>query len=267
MQQTGYPTMGRQNSMNGRMMGNRTAFGASQILPSLYLGSYDDAMSVQQLQSLGITHVLNVANDCPVPHGQYQQANIRAQHLQIEDCDDVTIGSYVAQGVPFMNQAISSGGKVFVHCRYGVSRSSMMVIAYLMQHGSDGFRGMGYNEALNFTRARRPQIDPNPGFVAQLRAMDPACGGMQQQYFPGQTYANTPRGYGSSAIRARTSASNRMPTTAAPTSGLSYGGSAQYGAYPQASTAAYGAASYGNMGGSSYGGYPQMRSSYSGYAY
>ena len=34
--------------------------------------------------------------------------------------------------VEFVNEAIESGGTVFVHCHQGVSRSTTMVIAYLM---------------------------------------------------------------------------------------------------------------------------------------
>jgi len=218
----GYPgvfSQQRRSSMYGRpeFAQAQPAFEASQILPSLYLGSYDDAMNIEGLKRIGITHVLNVANDCPVPHGQYQAAGIRPLHLQIEDCDDVTIAPYTAQGVPFMQQAISTGGKVFVHCRYGVSRSAMMVIAYLMQFGSDGARGMGYNEATSFCRARRPRIDPNPGFVAQLQMLDSA----RQQPFFGS--ANN-RLVSSAVSRGRYGGGN---TLSASTYGSSYGAGLQ----------------------------------------
>jgi len=209
----------RSSSNSGRYFGQQAAaqqqWGASQILPTLYLGAYEDAMNVQQLQALGITAVLNVANDCPPPAGQYQQAGIRHLHLRIEDCDDVQIGSYVAQGVPFMNQAITGGQKVLVHCRYGVSRSTMMVIAYLMKHGSDGFSQMSFSQAHQTVITRRPIINPNPGFIRQLQMMSSQGANTYGQQFGGfggagmnYSSAATPRAYGSnwgpSAVRART---------------------------------------------------------------
>jgi len=164
----GYPLSGLRSPRGQPQL---EPFHASQITPSLYLGSYDDAQNIQELQRLGITHVLNVADDCPIPEGPYRTANIHGMHLRIEDCDDVEIAPFVAQGVPYMHQTMSAGSKLLVHCRYGKSRSAMMVLSYLMQHGVDG-RAMGYIEATNYVRCRRPEVDPNPGFVAQLQMMD-----------------------------------------------------------------------------------------------
>jgi protein-tyrosine phosphatase len=52
---------------------------------------------------------------------------------------------------------------VFVHCRNGVSRSGMVVVAYLMAR-----EGWSRDEAVAFVRSRRPGLRPNPAFMKLL---------------------------------------------------------------------------------------------------
>mmetsp|Transcript_51538 Transcript_51538/g.120919 ORF Transcript_51538/g.120919 Transcript_51538/m.120919 type:complete len:85 (+) Transcript_51538:1-255(+) len=56
-----------------------------------------------------------------------------------------------------------SDGACLIHCSAGVSRSSSVVISYLMRR-----RGMSLREAYDTVKAARPQIAPNPGFWSQL---------------------------------------------------------------------------------------------------
>ncbi len=53
--------------------------------------------------------------------------------------------------------------EVFIHCRAGVSRSGMVVAAYLMLRD-----GCTRDEALAVSRARRPRVGPNPAFMGLL---------------------------------------------------------------------------------------------------
>ena len=64
----------------------------------------------------------------------------------------------------FIRGAIEGGGQVLVHCFAGVSRSASVVIAYLMR-----YHNMTYSQACAHVRDRRPWINPNPGFVNQLK--------------------------------------------------------------------------------------------------
>jgi len=55
-------------------------------------------------------------------------------------------------------------GNVAVHCAQGKSRSTTIVVAYLMAKlklGADG--------ALKVVKSKRPEAEPNPAFMAQLR--------------------------------------------------------------------------------------------------
>ena len=63
----------------------------------------------------------------------------------------------------FIEEALTSGGKVLVHCFAGKSRSATICIAYLLKTS-----GMEYHAAFELVREARPIINPNPGFCIQL---------------------------------------------------------------------------------------------------
>ncbi|KAJ4490110.1 hypothetical protein J3R30DRAFT_3653549 [Lentinula aciculospora] len=65
--------------------------------------------------------------------------------------------------------SIHEGRGVLVHCQAGVSRSATIVAAYLMFN-----RKMNVEEALDLVRKARPEVDPNPGFIAQLEIFQKA---------------------------------------------------------------------------------------------
>jgi protein-tyrosine phosphatase len=49
----------------------------------------------------------------------------------------------------------------------GISRSTSMVIAYLIKE-----KGMGFEEAFAFCKEKRPIVHPNSGFKKQLRELE-----------------------------------------------------------------------------------------------
>lgn len=59
-------------------------------------------------------------------------------------------------------------GVVLVHCNAGVSRSSSVVIGYLMLR-----EGLTFDDAYGQVKLARPSIRPNPGFYAQLQHYKP----------------------------------------------------------------------------------------------
>ncbi|KAA8583485.1 hypothetical protein FQN60_014693 [Etheostoma spectabile] len=59
-------------------------------------------------------------------------------------------------------------GVVLVHCNAGVSRSSSVVIGYLMMR-----EGLLFDDAYSQVKVARPSIRPNPGFYQQLQGYTP----------------------------------------------------------------------------------------------
>lgn len=64
----------------------------------------------------------------------------------------------------FIDQALSQGGRVFIHCNGGISRAPAFAIAYLMES-----QGLDFATALNHVQARRFCMNMNDGFKMQLK--------------------------------------------------------------------------------------------------
>lgn len=130
------------------------------IRPFLLLGSQDAAHDIDTLQRYKVSHVLNVA---------YGVTNLFPDQLvykmlQILDLPDTKITSYFEECSFFIDHAREQGGVVLVHCNAGVSRSSSIVIGYLMLR-----EGLSFDDAYSQVKQARPSIRPNPGFYQQLQ--------------------------------------------------------------------------------------------------
>jgi protein-tyrosine phosphatase len=90
------------------------------------------------------------------------------KHLQItlEDSDLEDLSKYYEQAIEFIDENIKSGN-VLVHCLAGVSRSSTIVIAYLMKTLKWDFE-KSYKNVVKL----RPQTNPNSGFRRQLKSFE-----------------------------------------------------------------------------------------------
>jgi len=134
-----------------------------EIIPGLFLGCYLEARNKQLLQTSGITHILNAAEglDNCFP------ADFTYRHVPMQDLDEQPLLPHLQDNNSFIDAALQQGGKVFVHCAAGISRSSASVIAYVMWK-----LGLKFKEALELTKRKHSQTSPNSGFVRQLREFE-----------------------------------------------------------------------------------------------
>ncbi|WP_192484408.1 MULTISPECIES: dual specificity protein phosphatase family protein [Cysteiniphilum] len=78
-----------------------------------------------------------------------------------------SIEKYFQSTKQFIDDARAKGSEVFVHCHQGISRSSSIVVAYLMQ--SDLYPDCRtVDGTLAFIRQHRPCVAPNIGFYMEL---------------------------------------------------------------------------------------------------
>jgi protein-tyrosine phosphatase len=135
---------------------------ASQIAPRLYLTCLSTARNANQLASLGITHVVSVLEDAP---SFPSSIPLRKLHISIPDYEDEDILKHLPATTAFIRGALaeSRSNRVLVHCVMGISRSTTVVIAYLIATSQ-----MTPLEALAAVRAKRAIVRPNRGFMAQL---------------------------------------------------------------------------------------------------
>lgn len=129
----------------------------------LYLGNFWQANNAQVIQDLGITHVINM--------GAFSDDRTLFDHVtyldvDIKDRESVDIRKEFAHTVAFIQRAArSKHTRVLIHCVQGVSRSSTIVIWYLMLETK-----CTLSAAYSYVLHRRPLIFPNRGFMEQLMA-------------------------------------------------------------------------------------------------
>jgi serine/threonine/tyrosine-interacting-like protein 1 len=84
--------------------------------------------------------------------------------LELEDKEDVVLRNRFDETIRFMNTAFENpSSRILVHCNLGISRSTTLILAYLMKT----YNATLY-EAFKFLRHRRPIVCPNLGFLRQL---------------------------------------------------------------------------------------------------
>eukprot|EP00760_Papus_ankaliazontas_P036332 PhM_4_TR8290/c1_g1_i1/m.40593 len=138
---------------------------ADAILPGkLLLGSLRTAQNSTTLQQSNVTHILTVGRDLATPEWTVP---IVQKRVQVDDNEGSNLRQHFADIIGFIDDAISGGGTVLVHCFAGMSRSATVTIAFLMMR-----RGMRLDEAYRLVKERRPAIHPNEGFLRQLIALD-----------------------------------------------------------------------------------------------
>ncbi|XP_063067272.1 dual specificity protein phosphatase 26-like [Engraulis encrasicolus] len=140
---------------------------ADEVWPNLYIGDQEIAANRRELAKLGITHILNCAQSKWRGGAEYYEGmNITYQGIEAHDSPsfDMSVNFYPSS--EFIHKALSSGGKVLVHCAVGVSRSATLVLSYLMIR-----QNMTLPEAIRTVKDHRGVI-PNRGFLRQLSGLD-----------------------------------------------------------------------------------------------
>ena len=189
----------------------------------LYLGSHDDCKSVQVLSDLNITHILCCSDIIPLyfisDNNKYlKNTKIKYARIPIGDWYKSNIFNYFDAAIEFIHQCNplnnnnnNGNNKILIHCQMGKSRSSTIVIAYLLstkvqlnelqqsrfdyirnklnkfnnnyendsnnnnRNDKNGTLGMRLNEALYYVKCCRSLIEPNKGFMLQLEKWEQIC--------------------------------------------------------------------------------------------
>ncbi|CAM8980020.1 unnamed protein product [Rhodiola kirilowii] len=132
----------------------------SRIAEHIYLGSDAVAKNREILKKNGITHVLNcVGFVCP----EYFKNDLVYKTLWLQDSPSEDITSILYDVFDYFEDVREQTGRVLVHCCQGVSRSTSLVIAYLMWRD-----GQSFEDAFQYVKSARGVTNPNMGFACQL---------------------------------------------------------------------------------------------------
>lgn len=138
----------------------------NEIIPDrLFLGSHLHGESLEVVQNLRITHIVNATKSIK------NRFLDRLQYCRVvvEDQESEMICYHFNKAFRFMDMAVAEGPdtRILVHCAQGISRSATLVIMYLMRT-----EDLTYEQALALVQKHRDIVQPNPGFVSQLKEFE-----------------------------------------------------------------------------------------------
>lgn len=136
-------------------MGN----GMNKVVDGLYLGNIRDSENRESLSQNGITHILSVYNNAKPVLEDMTYLCIHAA-----DASSQNLSQHFEECIRFIHECRLNGGACLVHCLAGVSRSTTMVVAYLMT-----VTNYSWEECLSAVKAVRSFVGPNYGFQQQLQ--------------------------------------------------------------------------------------------------
>ncbi|PVU93223.1 hypothetical protein BB561_003378 [Smittium simulii] len=124
----------------------------------IYVGSSRAEADLDALSTENITRVVSVLTD-------FQPSHKELEYLVIPELDmpDSNLLQYFDTSYEFIHKAVSEKRHILIHCAAGQSRSTTITAAYLMKA-----RNWAPEEALDYIKQSRPQINPNSGFIKQL---------------------------------------------------------------------------------------------------
>lgn len=133
----------------------------SEIIPRLYLGGMWNANSMKELEYFGISTIVNVASEvqCMYPYGGF-----RYLKYEWKDYVDFDILEDLDSIVDQIHKDVNDDKNILVHCAMGVSRSASVIVAYLIK-----YKNMSYENAMSMAKEKRSCVDPNWGFLEQLK--------------------------------------------------------------------------------------------------
>lgn len=132
------------------------------VFQGVFIGNIAAANDLNTLRRCGITNV--VAATQFGEGARFYPDDLGYHVVNINDLPEEPIGAELNAAVAYIENARRTG-KVFVHCNAGRSRSATIVAAWLLATG----RARMVDEALALIQVYRDGINPNPGFVKQLR--------------------------------------------------------------------------------------------------
>ena len=91
---------------------------------------------------------------------------VHATQLKLNDEDDPLAKSVLECAARLIEEWLTEGHRILVHCKASVSRSPATIMAYLIM-----YKGHDYDSAYDYISSRHGFIWPNPQYIAALKQM------------------------------------------------------------------------------------------------
>lgn len=137
-----------------------------KIFDWLILGGKKHSLDLDYLKSNQIDCILNAAIECQ----NFFPNQFHYKKIPICDTPNTNLKMYLKDVCDFLEECRSKGKRVYVHCYMGRSRSTSCIISYMIK-----YKGYSYESAYLFIRNLKPDVNPNQGFIKQLKAFEDDC--------------------------------------------------------------------------------------------
>lgn len=151
-------------------------FGATEVIPRLFLGNIADAHNVEELKKFNIKHILTVIIGVTPSFSD----EFNYLHLDLVDLPSENLGAHLPKAVSWLDEILSKpdSGNILVHwysfsfassclislSMKGASRSATVVASYLMH-----LNQWTAAQAVSYLKSVRSMVKPNPGFFKSLQ--------------------------------------------------------------------------------------------------
>jgi protein-tyrosine phosphatase len=133
----------------------------SEVTPQLAVGGAFRKRQIKRLKQRGVTAVVDCREEAQDDPAALSAAGIKFLHIPTADRHGFTYAQ-MHEGVDWVLDHLSNGGRAFLHCEHGVGRGPLMACAVLVAQGYPA------PEALNIVRRGRWQALPNDRQLAAL---------------------------------------------------------------------------------------------------
>ena len=133
----------------------------SDVTPRLAVGGAFRTRQIKDLTQRGVTAVVDCRLEAQDDPQALAQAGIQFLHVPTLDRHGFSYAQ-MHEGVEWVLDHISDGGRAFMHCEHGVGRGPLMACAVLVAQGYSA------PEALRIVRSGRWQALPNDRQLAVL---------------------------------------------------------------------------------------------------
>ena len=147
-----------------------------EIIPKLFISNWFTSNNPDVLDKYKIKAVITLETMRKPKEvlDYYVHNNIKFKYIYIQDYLNADINQYFDSTYEFIKNKISIGENVLVHCFAGISRSSTIILNYLIRNFYEHTVNIKMNPEevvhyiLDKVKEKRPIVEPNVGFLNQL---------------------------------------------------------------------------------------------------
>jgi hypothetical protein len=126
------------------------------IAPRLALGGAFPSSAARALaRAHGIARVVDVRREACDDATLLRAHGISLLHLPTDDCCAIS-ATMIREGVSFAAEGLDRGECVFIHCQWGIGRSTLLALCVLVARGDDPLAAMAR------AKGARPRVSPSP---------------------------------------------------------------------------------------------------------